>query len=337
MSAVRKNGQGLFVHSAEHPVYAMSWSVRLDAGPRLAVGSFVEQYRNKVLILRLNEEGGTLDQDAMASFEHPYPPTHTAFVPSGSSSRPDLLATSADVIRIWKLRSHEEQPTVMSALLKDTALRPTGAVTCFDWNDLDLGRIASGSTNGILTSWDVERSAVSKRVKVHDGDVFDCQWGAADVVTSCSSDASVRLLDLRDEENCTVLFESARKSPVVRLDWNKMDPRFMAVTTAHDGKVLVLDVRRPNVPVLILNQHLKACNAIHWSPHVSGCICTASDDGNGLIWCLGNLEAAAPGTQTNPDLVYSAGAPINQIYWSPSSPDWLGVTSNSTTRVMRVA
>lgn len=298
------------------------------------MGSYLEQYQNRVTILKLVEERKVLEEDHVASFDHPFPPTHVAFLPGDSASRPDLLATSGDVIRIWIIE--DGQPTEMRVVMKDTAISNRGTVTCFDWNDLDPKAIISGSTSGILTSWDVELGLPKTRVQMHDGDVFDCQWGAVDVVASSSSDASVRLLDLRDDQSCMILLESENKSPIVRLDWNKVDPRYMAMTTAHDPKVLVLDIRRPNEPLLELDQHLKVCNAIQWSGIAPGCICTAGDDGNALIWNLGNLQAVKPGAKVNPDLMHRSGAPINQICWSPMSPNWLATTSTNTTRVMRV-
>jgi WD repeat-containing protein 68 len=330
-------GSGLFIHSAEQPVYAMNWSVRQDAGLRLAVGSLVEGYQNEIYVLNLDEQRGVLQKDEIASFNHPWPATHLQFFPSCSTSKPDILASSGDVVRLWRLR--ENNTTILDSVLKDvetdTGIDP-GAVTCFDWNDLDTSRIISGSTNGLLTVWDIDTCSASQRLKAHQGEVFDCQWGAVDVVASCSSDSSVRLLDLRDAENCTLLFESTSRCPIVRLDWNKIDPRFMAVATANDPNVLILDLRRPNVPLQVLNQHKKACNAIHWSAHVPGRICTASDDETALIWSTGNLENAVSGTKGTPDLVYSAGSPINQIYWNLNSPNWLAITSRNTTRIMKV-
>ena len=142
---------------------------RPDKPFRLAVGSFVEDYPNRVDIvartflaffgfyysfaaavivvtspprsptsrpplslfspfnaptkqpLPVDEEAGVLRADPALGFEHPFPPTRVAFIPDRSGSAaggapspssssclgnaPDLLATSGDFLRIWKIES----------------------------------------------------------------------------------------------------------------------------------------------------------------------------------------------------------------------------------------
>ena len=74
----------------------------------------------KQKILPVDEEAGVLRADPALGFEHPFPPTRVAFVPDRSGSvggapspssssclgnAPDLLATSGDFLRIWKIES----------------------------------------------------------------------------------------------------------------------------------------------------------------------------------------------------------------------------------------
>lgn len=51
--AVRKE---IYTHTFPWPIYAMNWSVRADQRFRLAVGSFLEDYTNKIQVVQLNEE-----------------------------------------------------------------------------------------------------------------------------------------------------------------------------------------------------------------------------------------------------------------------------------------
>lgn len=69
----------IYKYLAPWTVYAMNWSVRQDKRFRIAIGSFIEDYRNKVQIIQLDEERGEFV--LRASFEHPYPPTKIMWVP----------------------------------------------------------------------------------------------------------------------------------------------------------------------------------------------------------------------------------------------------------------
>ena len=50
---------------------------------RLAVGSFVEEYNNKVQIVQLDEE--TSDFVVRSTFDHPYPTTKIMWIPDSVS------------------------------------------------------------------------------------------------------------------------------------------------------------------------------------------------------------------------------------------------------------
>ena len=69
----------IYKYLAPWTVYAMNWSVRPDKKFRIAIGSFIEDYRNKVQIIQLDEDRG--DFVLRAAFEHPYPPTKMMWVP----------------------------------------------------------------------------------------------------------------------------------------------------------------------------------------------------------------------------------------------------------------
>ena len=56
----------------------LSWYIS-----RLALGSFVEEYNNKVQIVSLDEE--TSDFSAKSTFDHPYPTTKIMWIPDSVS------------------------------------------------------------------------------------------------------------------------------------------------------------------------------------------------------------------------------------------------------------
>ena len=82
-------------------VYAMNWSVCRDKKYHLAIASLLEQFPNRVEIVHLDDSNGEIRSDSNLSFEQPYPPTKTIFILDKECTKPDLLATSSDFLRIW--------------------------------------------------------------------------------------------------------------------------------------------------------------------------------------------------------------------------------------------
>lgn len=82
----------IYSYDSPHMLYGMNWSVRPDKRFRLACGSFIEDYNNKVEIIQLNEEQGKFN--VTGTFIHPYPTTKIMFIPDKTGSREDLIATT---------------------------------------------------------------------------------------------------------------------------------------------------------------------------------------------------------------------------------------------------
>uniref|UniRef100_A0A182SZL2 Uncharacterized protein n=1 Tax=Anopheles maculatus TaxID=74869 RepID=A0A182SZL2_9DIPT len=56
MSGTTGKRKEIYKYLAPWPLYSMNWSVRPDKRFRLALGSFVEEYNNKVQIISLDED-----------------------------------------------------------------------------------------------------------------------------------------------------------------------------------------------------------------------------------------------------------------------------------------
>ena len=153
----------------------------------------------------------------------------------------------------------------------------------------------------------------------------------------------MRIFDLRDKEHSTIIYESPiPDTPLMRLGWNKQDPRFIA--TVMLNKVIVLDIRRPTFPVGELTRHQGPVNSISWAPHSTAHICTASDDQQALIWDLSSIHNAngtshqgtADAQGLDPILAYNAGQEVNQLQWSSAHPDWVAIGFSNKTQILRV-
>lgn len=152
-----------------------------------------------------------------------------------------------------------------------------------------------------------------------------------------SADGSVRVFDLRDKEHSTIIYEAPTPgTPLLRLGWNKQDPRYMAAVVADSNRVVVLDIRVPTVPVAELQRHQAPANALAWAPHSSCHICTAGDDAQALIWDLSAVAGEGDDQGLDPILAYNAGQEVNQLQWSSTQPDWVAICFGSQTQILRV-
>ncbi|XP_073008056.1 WD repeat-containing protein LWD1 [Typha latifolia] len=342
----------IYTYEAPWHIYAMNWSVRRDKKYRLAIASLLEQYPNRVEIVQLDDSTGEIRSDPSLSFEHPYPPTKAMFVPDRDCLRPDLLATSADFLRIWRISSPDDDDEtngnggveLKSLLNGNRNSEFCGPLTSFDWNEAEPRRVGTSSIDTTCTIWDIDREAVDTQLIAHDKEVYDIAWGGVGVFASVSADGSVRVFDLRDKEHSTIIYESADPpdTPLVRLGWNKQDPRYMATIIMDSPKVVVLDIRFPTLPVVELQRHQASVNAIAWAPHSSCHICTAGDDSQALIWDLSSMGSSAGGQQPaaegglDPILAYTAGAEIEQLQWSSTQPDWVAIAFSTKLQILRV-
>lgn len=100
MSGSSGKRKEIYKYVAPFNLYSMNWSVRPDKRFRLALGSFVEEYNNKVQIISLDED--TSEFSAKSTFDHPYPTTKIMWIPDSKGIFPDLLATSGDYLRVWR-------------------------------------------------------------------------------------------------------------------------------------------------------------------------------------------------------------------------------------------
>eukprot|EP00850_Spirogloea_muscicola_P002265 SM000008S22354 [mRNA] locus=s8:1221008:1223399:+ [translate_table: standard] len=309
----------IYTYEAPWLIYGMNWSVRRDKNFRLAIGSFIEEHANKVEIVQLDDET------------------------SQFKAKPDLIATTGDYLRIWHVK--DDGVELKSTLNNNKHSEFCAPLTSFDWNDSEPRRLGTSSIDTTCTIWDIEKEVVDTQLIAHDKEVYDIAWGGVGVFASVSADGSVRVFDLRDKEHSTIIYESPQpETPLLRLGWNKQDPRYMATILMDSSKVVVLDIRFPTLPIaelqasigLILPLRHQACvNAVAWAPHSSCHICTAGDDAQALIWDLSTLSQPVDGG-LDPILAYTAGAEINQLQWSSTQPDWVAIAFSTKLQILRV-
>lgn len=320
----------------------MNWSVRPDKRFRLALGSFVEEYNNKVQIVSLDEESS--DFVARSMFEHPYPTTKIMWIPDHKGVYPDLLATSGDYLRVWRVDAETKLECLLNNNKNSDFCAP---LTSFDWNEVDPNILGTSSIDTTCTVWGLETGQAIGRVNLvsghvktqliaHDKEVYDIAFsragGGRDMFASVGADGSVRMFDLRHLEHSTIIYEDPQHHPLLRLAWNKQDPNYLATMAMDAMEVIILDVRVPCTPVARLNNHRACVNGIAWAPHSSCHLATAADDHQALIWDIQQMPRAIE----DPILAYTASGEINQIQWSTTQPDWISISYNNCMEILRV-
>ncbi|KAK6942576.1 WD40 repeat [Dillenia turbinata] len=317
--------QGVHTYIAQWPIYSLAWSVRSDKKTRLAVGSYLEDYSNKVELVNFNPTTTDFSTDSRLLFDHPYAPTNLMFFPSEDTAQPDLIATSGDYLRLWEI--HEDHIELKTLFNSNKSSEFNSAMTSFDWAELDTRRIATSSVDTTCTIWDIERQIVDTQLVAHDKEVYDISWGGPGVFASVSGDGSVRVFDLRDKERSTIIYENAiPECPLLRLEWNKADPRFMATVGMDSNKVVVLDIRLPTTPLMELKKHRGSVNAVSWAPRIGRQLCTVGDDSRAMIWEVVTASLRVETSdELDPVMWYGSSAEINQVRWSSVDSDWIGI------------
>ena len=164
------------IHKYEAPwiIYGMHWSTRPHPKKfRLALGSFIEEYNNKVQIVSLDET--TSNFTARCQFEHPYPTTKISWIPDKAGVLPDLLATAGDYLRIWQVDPTNDPDTDRVqelALLNDTISSGSdnnqeycAPLTSFDWNEVDPNILGTSSIDTTCTIWNIDTGQALAKTK----------------------------------------------------------------------------------------------------------------------------------------------------------------------------
>lgn len=336
----------IYTYKAPWTVFSMAWSHKAASGRdqfQLAIGSYVEQYSNSVQVVKKH-----VDSDNMykaCEFDHPYPCTKILWSPSTSQSNTkDLLATTGDYLRIWSVTEDESGrgtllPHKEVLLNNNKTSEYCAPLTSFDWNETDPNLIGTSSIDTTCTIWDIETQTARTQLIAHDREVFDLAFAgrSKDVFASVGADGSVRMFDLRSLEHSTIIYESPNLDMLLRLEWNKQDPNYLATFMVDSRKTIILDIRVPSLPVAELGGHVGCVNAVAWAPHSSCHMCTAGDDSQALIWDLSAMhQQKAASAVEDPILAYNAAGEINNLQWSASQPDWVSIAFNDKLQILRV-
>ena len=223
--------QQIHTYEADYQLYAMGFANKNEHRFRLAAVSKIEALENYVEVLEKRNDGIV----RLSKTPHPLPASKLEWIPDYHNQNPDLLATTADYLRLWECDPDTSALQLKHLFSVKSAEGHGGgqsALTAFDWNRVTLNLIGTAATDTTCTIWDIDAMAVKTQLIAHDMDVFDFAWAQSDVqFATASADGSVRLFDLRDLGISTVMYESPGNVPMLRAVWNRQDYHYLAVIT----------------------------------------------------------------------------------------------------------
>lgn len=292
-----------------------------------------------------------------------YPITRLQWDPSMNLSNTDkeILATTSECLRIYEIITNDEiddkdnnnkinrsnnsnsnkdnKTLTEKATLtnsKSKNLNQLPPMTSFDWNRFDPNHLITCSIDTTCTVWDlIKETFVAKtQLIAHDSEVFDVKYiyGDSNVFTSCSSDGSVRLFDLRNLEQSTIIYENLNlknnieNNNLLRISNSNYNANQIAVLTSNSNEILILDLRNVGIPLYKLNNNSLTVNSISWHPN-KNILLSGSDDCQILTYDFTNNDTLKNNIINNnnklPNYVYSTNLEVNYVCWNPDG-DWVG-------------
>eukprot|EP00003_Mantamonas_plastica_P004225 TRINITY_DN1334_c0_g1_i4.p1 TRINITY_DN1334_c0_g1~~TRINITY_DN1334_c0_g1_i4.p1 ORF type:complete len:341 (+),score=71.07 TRINITY_DN1334_c0_g1_i4:27-1025(+) len=169
----------IYTFKAPWTIYGMGWSVQNSEDFRIAIGSFIEDYTNKVDVMELKDE----EFVKVGSFDHPYPTTKIMWNPDKNGV--DLIGTTGDYMRLWKVSEdgNIKKELVMNNVRKMTNWFPT---PLFFWTFfLPLSTQTGAVFTTTTTPIGAENPRINKRKKPH-------VWGTRSVIHRLDVRSSTR-------------------------------------------------------------------------------------------------------------------------------------------------
>lgn len=294
----------VFTYKAAWPIYAFSFSDRIGTS---IIGSMLERPVNYLQLLSFSCESSKII--LKSSVEHPYPATKIMWSPESQQS--PIFGTSSDCLRLWKCE--DDTISIKASLVPHYENKEyNGPLTSFDWSSKDPNTLGTSSIDKTCTIWDLTKLVIKKQILAHNNEVNDIAFSHdSNVFVSASTDASVRKFDLRNLDQCSIIYENPRQMGVARVCWNRFDPNYLAVLNIDSACVAILDIRNQMYPIIELKGHTSGINGLCWAP-TSYSICTAGDDHQVIIK---DTIKTSPNMKEN-TLVYGAGEKVLGVSWS---------------------
>jgi len=222
------------------------------------------------------------------------------------------------------------------------------------WSPVVPYRFATGDNASMIHVWN-RRDDGSFHVnetpcKSHTSSVEDVSWSPSEraVFTSCSSDGSVKVWDVRAASRCALSVD-AHEVDVNCLSWNRCEQHLL-VSGADDGRFKIWDLRtfggaskgKPVEPVADFKWHMGAITSVEWHPTDASVLCVSGEDDQVSVWDLAveqdaeSMGATAAGATSDqrevpPQLlfIHQGQRNVKEAHWHPQLPGVLLTTAET--------
>ena len=133
---------------------------------------------------------------------HSYPATKIMWIPTFDSTKPDVVATSGDCLRIWRIEDNQRVTKTCDLPLDNYPSNSKNGVeapiTSFDWSERRLDTIIACSIDTTCSIWDIQCQTLVRRFIAHEKQVFDISIShCPKIFATVSSDRTLRQFDSR--------------------------------------------------------------------------------------------------------------------------------------------
>ena len=195
----------------------------------------------------------------------------------------DIFGTCGRKLNLFKCS--EKKLISVGSLMQSASksIKTCGPITGMDWNHANSNILATSCIDTTCTIWDAEVGKAVKQLIAHDCAVHDVSWDStANNFATVAKDGSIRCFDLRNLEHSSVIFEHSHSEPITRVEWNKLNTNYVAVTT--ENSIMVVDVRMPSFPASEVTFPEAEMTTIQWSSRSPSVLVSGGSDGKALLW-----------------------------------------------------
>jgi len=114
---------------------------------------------NQVDIVNLGLEKPNDGFKKINEFKHEFPPTKMMWIPDVEGNKRDILATTAEYLRIWEY-VEETNSYKEHKILRNINSDYCAPITSFDWNTTQPTMIGTSSIDTTCTIWDIEHQSI---------------------------------------------------------------------------------------------------------------------------------------------------------------------------------
>ena len=271
---------------------------------------------------------------------------------------PNLIATKTNFneVHIFDKTKHPNKPSKLS---DNKVANPQ--IVCIghekdgyglDWNPHKEGLLLSGSDDGLICLWDINKAKVNQNLSPthiftgHNENVEDVGWHAHHhyMFASCGDDKTVQIWDIRNNDLSKAVHTiNAHKAEVNCVSFNPYNENLL-ISGSADNTCALWDIRNLKKKFHSFESHQDQIFQVEWSPFCETIFASCSSDRRVIIWDLskiGEEQDALDAEDGPPELLFIHGGHTDKcsdFSWNPNE-DWVisSVADDNVVQIWQMA